>query len=83
MTSRALIDQALKVFSGRPRYKQEYARALYKAGQLSQAVGNSARATLEFEEAYRLRQGLVRDDQRGIEELQESDFDDLVVFWSR
>jgi hypothetical protein len=78
-----LINQALKVFSGRPRYRNELARSTYKAAQLSQEMGLDDKAAQEFQEAFSIRQKLVPKDKRHMEDLREADYDELVVFWSR
>ena len=80
---RVLINQALKVFSGRQQYRQELARSTYKASQVSFGSGNSSKAEAELRDAFRLRQSLVPDDDHGMDELTEEDYDNLVVFWSR
>jgi hypothetical protein len=80
---RVLINQALKVFSGRQQYRQELARSTYKASQVSFGSGSTSKAESELRDAFRLRQALVPDDDRGMDELTEEDYDNLVVFWSR
>ncbi len=80
---RNLINQALKVFGGRLQYRQELARTTYKASQVSLASGNNDKAEAELREAFHLRQALLPDDHRGMDELTEEDYDNLVVFWSR
>ncbi|KAM3476171.1 hypothetical protein MY8738_007067 [Beauveria namnaoensis] len=81
--ARVLINQALKVFSGRRQYRQELARSTYKASQVSRAMGNNSKAEAELQEAFQLRRALLPGDRRGNDELTEADFDNLVVFWSR
>lgn len=71
------------MFSGRQQYKQELARSTYKASQVSLAMGSKEKAEEELCEAYTLRRSVVQDDVRGMDELKESDYDELVVFWSR
>lgn len=82
ITGRSLINQAINVFSGRPKYRNELARAMYKAGQISKREGNEGSAA-EFDEAFKLRRLVRPHDGRDCSELVEADFDDLVVFWSR
>lgn len=81
--TRVLINQALKVFRGRPQYRQELARSMFKASQVSLGMGNIEKAEVELRDAFHLRQSLIPDDHRGMDELTEEDYDNLVVFWSR
>jgi len=46
-------------------------------------MGLEDKAAKEFQEAFVIRQSLVPSDKRGIDELKEEDYDELVVFWSR
>lgn len=46
-------------------------------------MGNKEKADEELREAYTLRRSVVQDDVRGMDELKESDYDELVFFWSR
>ncbi|KAJ8125977.1 hypothetical protein O1611_g7661 [Lasiodiplodia mahajangana] len=81
--AQVLINQALKVFSGRHQYRQELARSTFKASQVSKAIGNEDKANEQLREAFELRRALVPDDTRDIDETHEDDYDHLVVFWSR
>lgn len=83
LNPRVLINQSLKIFSGRHQYRQELARTTYKASRVSLTLGNLPKAEEERREAFRLRQLLVPDDERGVDEIMEKDYDVLVVFWSR
>ena len=47
--------------------------------EMSDPIG-AGRASVE---AHHIRQGLVKDDSRGPTQLQQADFDDLIVFWTR
>lgn len=77
-----LINQGLKLFSGRQQYRQELARSTYKASQVSFGSGNTSKAESELRDAFRLRQALVSDYDHDMDELTE-DYDSLIVFWSR
>ncbi|EGX95344.1 NB-ARC and TPR domain protein [Cordyceps militaris CM01] len=81
--AQVLINQALEVFGGRRQYQQELARSTYKASQVSRAMGNNDKAEEQLQEACQLRRALIPGDRRGNDELNEADFDSLVVFWSR
>jgi len=80
---RSYIDQALKIFVSRPYYRHEYARTTYKEAQLLQAQGDEADAAKVFQKAFELRQELLPDEKRQIEDLKEIDYDNMVIFWSR
>lgn len=77
------LSQALELFGRRPYYKQEYARTVFRQGQLYFASGEIDLAEQSFKAAQKLRQKLVRHDARQWDELIERDYDDLVIFWSR
>jgi ATP:corrinoid adenosyltransferase len=85
--SRSLLDQALKIYGDREYYDPEKARALYKKGKSLQHVvmeGNKSNKSLN--EALGLHRKLKKekaDFRRGVDELTDADFDDLIVFWSK
>jgi hypothetical protein len=85
--SRSLLDQALKIYGDREYYDPEKARALYKKGTLPQhVVGKGIKSKKTLNEALDLYRKLKKekaDFRRGIEELTDADFDDLIVFWSK
>ena len=85
--SRSLLDQALKIYRDREYYDPEKARALYKKGKLLQHVareGNKNKKSLnEALDLYRRLKKEKGDFRRGIDELTDADFDDLIVFWSK
>lgn len=81
---RSLLDQALKIYGDREYFGPEKARALYKKGKLLGDIGNDGEAYLK--RAMNLYQDLKKgcsDPRRGIDELSDADFDQLIVFWSK
>ncbi|KUJ18332.1 uncharacterized protein LY89DRAFT_733010 [Mollisia scopiformis] len=62
---------------------KELARSTYKASQVSFGSVNTSKAESELRDAFHFLQALVPDDDRGMDELTEEDYDNLVVFWSR
>lgn len=78
-----MIEQALKIFRSRPYLRNEVAQTTYKMGQIYLSTGDNVRARQEFREAHSLRRRLRPQDKRPVEEMKESDYDELVIFWSR
>lgn len=78
-----MLEQALKIFGSRPYLRNEVARTTYKKGQMYQSTGDNVLAWREFRKAHSLRRRLRPNDKRTVEELRESDYDQLVIFWSR
>lgn len=78
-----MINHAIKIFSTKKHCKNEYARAIYKLGQMHEAMGEETEALRRFQEAFDLRRKLVPRDGRKLEDLTEEDYDKLVIFWSR
>lgn len=50
---------------------------------LYQEMGRMEEANKEMRRAYEMRKRLKRTDNRPLEQLDETDFDQLVAFWSR
>lgn len=83
MVSRILLDQAIKIFS-RGRYNQpQLARAMFQQSKLLLCQGNEVEARSLLEKSAGLRHQYVNFDLRLVEELEESDFEDGIVFWLR
>lgn len=79
-----LIDQALKVWNAdREIYKPEIARTTFLKSRLHRSLGQEDRAALLWKESAKLRAEIVGLGTDVREELQKSDFDKLVTFWSR
>jgi len=56
---------------------------MFRQGNLLRLMGLSAEADKLLLEAYETRKRLKSRDTRPIEQLEESDFNILVAFWSR
>jgi hypothetical protein len=56
---------------------------MFKKGKLLEVIGMNSEAGKILQEAYIIRRRLEPSDLRTLEQLEESDFDALVVFWSR
>ena len=78
-----MIDQAIRVYSARKCHRNEYARSLYKRAQLLSAMGNQSGAASLRTRAYELRRSIVKDDLRPIDEIEEKDYNKLIIFWNR
>ncbi len=83
MVSRILLDQAIKIFS-RGKYNQpQLARAMFQQSKLLLCQGNGVDARSLLERSAGLRRQYVDFDLRPVQELEESDFEDSIVFWLR
>lgn len=80
---RVMIDQAINVYAARKCHRNEFARSLYKKGQLLSNAGNEAEATTARSRAYELRRLIAKEDPRPIDQVCEKDYDRLVIFWNR
>lgn len=61
---------------------RDLARCKYRTGQVLQMAGRDEDAFEEDARAYELRKALVPGDARGIGEMVEADYDELVAFWT-
>ena len=83
MVSRILLDQAVKIFS-LGRYNQpQLARAMFQQSKLLLCQSDEVGARSLLEKSAGLRRQYVDFDLRPVEELEESDFEDSIVFWLR
>jgi hypothetical protein len=64
-------------------YRAEYARVLHWLGKVCAIEGDDIAAMDLSTQAANIRRELVPDDTRSAEELVDSDFDELMVFWGR
>jgi hypothetical protein len=71
------------VYQDRKIYSPEKARALYKRSTVYTSVGKLADAACDGGEALRLYRLSKPYDTRPLNELEDSDFDSIIVFWSR
>ena len=80
MLARILLDQAMKIFS-RGRYNQpQLARAMFQQSKLLLCQGNEVEARNMLERSADLRRQYVDFNLRPVEELEESDFEDSIIF---
>jgi hypothetical protein len=77
------LDQALKAYGDRNIYYPEKARALYMRSKLHRQMNRETPANCDQTESLRLYRIFAPDDQRPWEALTNSDFDKIIVFWSR
>jgi hypothetical protein len=81
---RILLDQALKIYGGRPYYKPEIARCNFKNGMSLVAMGKMLEAQQALDEALGLYYEIVGKERgKSREQLVDADFDELVVFWTK
>jgi hypothetical protein len=71
------------VYQDREIYFPEKARALYKRSKAYTTIGKLADAACDGREALRLYRLSKPHDTRPLDELDDSDFDHIIVFWSR
>jgi hypothetical protein len=67
----------------RVTYKPEIARTSFLKSKLLQLQGQIVEAAAMFSQAFELRREILWAEAKDAEELRESDFDNLVTFWSR
>jgi len=80
---RKLLDQALKAYGGREIYKPEIARATYKRSKVLHLLGRSDQAREDLMSSRELLRMITRAPVNAEEDLQDSDFDEQISFWSR
>jgi hypothetical protein len=80
---RGYLNSALKIFSARSYLTNERARTTFKKGKLLQLMGQVTESNKLLLEAYGIRKQLRPYDMRPLDKLEESDFDELVAYWSR
>ncbi|KAL0263689.1 hypothetical protein SLS55_002670 [Diplodia seriata] len=79
----SLLDQALKVFTGRPVYLAERARATFKKSRVLELRGLGEKASLEREASFGLLSNLTDLEGKTAADVSEPDFDEILCFWSR
>ncbi|KAK0508081.1 hypothetical protein JMJ35_009165 [Cladonia borealis] len=78
-----LLEQAIKIFS-RVKYNEpQLARAMFQQSKLLLCQGDDVGARSLLERSAVLRRQYVDFDLRLAEELEERDFEDVIVFWLR
>jgi hypothetical protein len=80
---RTLFNQALKIYGDREFYAPERARAKFKKAKLLVVLGHENDADICFAEALALYGQIRPGENRGIVDLDDVDFDDMITFWSR
>lgn len=79
-----LLELARNVYGGQlDHHGREYARTLYKIGQLLQLKGDGIAAQDSFSRAWEMRKQYVKNDKRDVSELQEADYDSKIEHWTR
>ena len=81
--SRSHLDSSLRIFGARPIFRHERCRALFKRSLALTQVGLLQDAHTDRQESIRLYRELYPRAVKAPESLTESDFDEIVAFWSR
>ncbi|KAL9034716.1 MAG: hypothetical protein Q9214_006917 [Letrouitia sp. 1 TL-2023] len=76
-----LLSSAIQIYSRTEYFKGELARAKFTLSEVLKKQRNSRPSLEMLEEAKKLRDKLIAGTEIPIEDLKESDFDELVVFW--
>ena len=80
---RESINVAISVYAPRKHNLNELARSTFKKGQISRAQGDIANADKCQREAFDMRRSVCPDDDRGLHQIQEVDYDRIIIFWNR
>lgn len=83
MSSRKLLDQALKVYGDRPEYTPEKARASFLKGRLLTMLQDPERGRAALEQSFELYRSCVGKGKDLGRDPSTTDFEDLVIFWSK
>ena len=78
-----MLNQALKVFSASDVYKPENARATFKRSKVLSSLKREDEAVAELRRSFSLYREAVPDNTKALEDLEDSDFDEPIVFWSK
>lgn len=79
--ARKMLEQALSIYNNDSLYRNEIARTTYKLGCVLQDSGEISKGQGEIDKAECLRRQIMPDITH--ENVDEDDFDRLVMFWSR
>lgn len=80
---RSMTNKALDIWAVDPSaHKNEIARTTFFKGQIFAAMGKTAKASIAFRVASRLRKEITKED-RDAKSLSMVDFDSIVAFWAR
>lgn len=78
-----LLDQALKVYGDRPEYTPEKARASFLKGRLLTMLQDPERGRAALEQSFELYRSCVGKGKDLGRDPSTTDFEDLVIFWSK
>ncbi|KAL9058198.1 MAG: hypothetical protein Q9162_001922 [Coniocarpon cinnabarinum] len=81
--ARSQLEHAYEAYCKHPEYRAALARVTYWTANMYYIDGDTMGARNMAIRACNLRRAIVDNDPRPAELLQESDFDELVVFWDR
>lgn len=71
------------MYGDRSVYAPEKARAFFQRGRSLRILGRADEAQKDEDECLVLYRDIKEGDKRALEELSDTDFDNLIVFWSR
>lgn len=83
MSFRRLLDQALKIYGDRPEYTPEKARAYFLKGKLLTTLQDPERGRAALEQSFELYRSCTGKGTDLQGDPSTTDFEDLVVFWSK
>ncbi|KAH8704099.1 hypothetical protein BGW36DRAFT_444704 [Talaromyces proteolyticus] len=80
-----LLKQAIKIYTagGHLYFIAEHTRARRNRGMLFQRIGNLTESKADLDVARELWRTMCPNDRRRFEDLEDEDFDQRVMFWSR
>ncbi|KAF4307943.1 putative tetratricopeptide repeat domain-containing protein [Botryosphaeria dothidea] len=79
----SLLDQALKVFTGRPVYLPEKARAIFMRARVLELLGHDKEAAGQKETSIKMLNKLTASEVKAASEVTNADLDKAICFWSR
>lgn len=82
-TNRTLLEQAHKIYSSKPYFKQELSRTKFMMYRLLSLQGDPEGAVTHKREAFRMYRSLNSGETRQDDELTTEDFDAIVTYASR
>lgn len=80
---RSMINKAVEIWSvDLNAHKNEIARTTFFKGHVFATTGKTAKASIAFRVASRLRKEITKE-ERDAKSLSMEDFDSIVAFWAR
>lgn len=73
----------MKIYGGREHFLPEKARVVYKRAKLFHLMGRKLEAQDGLEEALQLLKKVRPATEKEANSLEDSDFDKIIMFWSR